>query len=179
MSRFLLPVLYLFAIALSTGCNGVSATLFVDNDSDEMYRFQIDGGQEKFIGRNDHAKCFVTYGAHRVTVTAGEDRKVVFDEIKTFEPYPEGSLWRHYLLDPDADTDYAIHEFSYYQDSKDAKNGKSNRRIKGLSKQHWIEVPKGVFAVKPMTGVFVSEHEQETKRRCVIRDHEEFYMKPW
>ena len=112
MSRFLLSVLCLFAVALSTGCNGVSATLFVDNDSDESYRFQIDGGKEKFIGVNDHAKCFVTYGEHRVTVTAGADRRVVFDEIKTLEPYPARLFVAALSLDPDADTDYAIHEFS-------------------------------------------------------------------
>ncbi|MDB2687172.1 hypothetical protein N9Y42_08150 [Mariniblastus sp.] len=165
-----LRLLVLFLVALSAGCSGVSATLFVDNDSDEFYRFQVDGGKEKSIGARDHAKCHLTYGEHRVTVTAGEDRRVVYDEIKTFEPYPEGSMWRHFLLDPDADTKYAIHEFSYYQTPEEAKNGKSDRRIKGLRKQHWIDVPKGVCVLDPMPGVFVSEHDKETQRRCVVRD---------
>lgn len=159
----------LFAITLSAGCGGIEqATLFVDNDSKEAVRVSIDGQRDLYVGPKKFAKRRITFGEHRVVVT--RKGKVVFDEVKNFEPHADGPSWRHFLLDPDADTKYAVKEVYYYENQEKANSSKASRRLYGLKKQHWVKVPKGACALSPMLLVFTSGDKEKTKRLCVTKD---------
>lgn len=165
MSQLKLSLLCLLVI-LFCGCGG-RATLFVDNDSDDPVRVEIDGAEEIYVSSGNSAKCFVLYGDHQVTVK--RSGKVVFQETKTFEPNEDGTSWRHYLLDPDADTRYAVREIEYFEDQEKANKSKS-RRVKRLPKKHWVDVPNGATVLSPMPVVFTSSKAKSTKRLCVVAD---------
>ena len=162
-----LSICFIFATMLLSGCGG-SATLFVHNDSEDMIRFEVDGKKRKSVmPRGGHTKQFIPFGEHRITVY--RNKSVIFDEVKTFEPYADGPSWRHYILDPDADTSFDLHEVYYYENQETADSSESSRRLRSLPKKHWVDVPSGAFALEAMPVVFTSD-ETTTKRLAVLAD---------
>lgn len=150
------------------GCSTGDATLFVDNDSDESVIVEIDGKHALWIGSDRYSKCRVRYGEHRVVVRQKD--KVIFDQTKIFEPHADGPRWRHYILDPHADTRYVVREVYYYADGTSAKNMKPTRKIKSLSRTHWVDVPKSASAIESMPFVVTSDVGESTTRQYVIAD---------
>ena len=168
MNRNCLFVLCLFALSLAAGCGGGRATLFVDNNSEDSMRVEIEGERSLYVGPGDHARRHLTYGEHRIVVKQKD--KVIFDETKTFEPYQEGPSWRHYLLDPKGRTRYALFDFYYYKDPEKAKTEKSHSRVKRLSRGNWIDIPAGATVLEPMPIIVTSSEEDRTAAKCVCRD---------
>ncbi len=158
----------LLVTALMAGCSTDTATLYVDNDSECGLNVEIDGKHALYVSTDRYAKCRVLYGEHRVVVR--QKNKVIFDQKKKFEPHADGPSWRHYILDPHADTRYAFHEVYYFKDQAAAKGKKLSRRIRSIPKNHWVSVPKSAFALEPSFFVVTSDTEEKTSRQCVIAD---------
>lgn len=151
------------------GCSQTLITVYVDNDSESSIRVEIEGEGSLYVGPGNSAKRKVHPGPHRVVVK--RKGEVIFDEVKTFENSPGGFAWRHYLLDPEADTRYAVYEVYYYPDQKTANKNKSSRKIRQLGKGNWIEVPDGVCALTSMPVVFTSSDAKRVSRQCVQRSN--------
>ena len=166
MQRLAQSVLLLVAVLSAGGCGAaVGANLFVDNDGDRAIRVQIDDGKLRYVGPGNQKNFHVPYGEHRIRVTRGDS--VIVNETKVFEPHVNGPNWRHYLLDPDADTRYAVYEYYYYATQEEANSKRLRRPVGGLPRKRWVDVPQGACALVPMQMVFASSSERVTKRRCV------------
>ena len=156
----------LFLLLLFPGCGGTKATVFVHNDSKKAIRVDIVGFKENlYVGPGKHTKQDVRYGEYKIVVRSG--KKVIFEDTKEFKKSDKCPNWRHYLLDPHADTRYVLREVYFYKDRKKAKNGKSSKRIKSLPKQHWVEVPVGASDLSPGQYVLAHGNEEVSKRLCV------------
>ena len=160
-----LSVLCLFIVTLFAGCGAGRATLFVHNDGKSGINVEIEGHRKLYVGPNRHAKRHLPYGEHKITVRRGD--KIIFQGTKKFSPHEDGPGWRHYLLDPDADTRFALREFYYYKDKEKAKSGKVSRKVRSMGRGHWIKVPKGACVMESMPVVLTSEGKDRVSRMCV------------
>ena len=166
MRHFILLVVSV--LPFLAGCGPTKATLFVDNDSKTSYRVEIEGHKSLYVGPNRSAKRHLPYGEHNITVK--QKGRIVYQGKKNFEPHPNGPSWRHYLLDPEADTTYAVREYFYYENQKEAKTKPQSRYVQQLYRNNWIDVPKGAMAMSPSSVVFTSEDCDRSGRLCVVRD---------
>ena len=168
MRPFVVFAVFSLPLCCFTGCGPTKATLFVDNDSKSSIRVEIEGQKSLYVGPNKSGKRHLPYGEHKVTVK--RKGKVIFEGKKNFEPHPNGPAWRHYLLDPEADTTYAVREFFYYKDRQAANNNAESRYVQQLYRKNWVEVPKGATALSPSTFVVTSETGERASQLCVVRD---------
>ena len=169
MKRNCLFVLGLLTIAMCAGCGSGNATLYVDNDSKEGMRVEIEGHRGLYVGPGKSGKRHLPFGEHKIVVK--QKGKVIYDGTKVFEPHKNGPAWRHYLLDPEKNTRYTLREIYYYKDKdkEKAKKGKKSRRVRTLAKKHWVDVPKGATALYAMPVVVTSEKGDRTSTLCVVR----------
>ena len=168
MKLFVVFMMSLLTVTLYSGCGTGKATMLVDNDSKESLQVEVKGHRSLYVGPDRNAKLQLPFGEHHVTVL--QKNKVIFEDTKTFEPYEGGPGWRHYLLDPQGDTIYAVREFYYYKDAEQAKSGKSSRRVRALPRKHWVDVPKGATALTVMPIVLTSTKDEKTSCLAVVRD---------
>lgn len=161
-------IVFLIILPSFIGCGVGKATLFVDNDSKNGFKVEIEGQKGLFVSPGKFGKRHLPYGEHKVKVT--QKNKVIFEKTIQLEPYDNGPGWRHYLLDPHGDTRYAVHDFYYYDDMETANSSKSSRKVKSLSKRKWVDVPQGAMALEAMPVTFSTEPGNKTSRLCVVRD---------